>query len=180
MKQFSHVSIEHGFTSLVQITKSIMTISVGNLSPVDFCKPDIVQTIKNIGCSATAGVLFNLDNIPQWNISLDSKMVFSLIVDHFRNNSMEMVAKKLLAREEEIFGEGKPSLQNQWNDWIYEGLVQFVTKSGSIASAEQEILAMRIIRKASPFFLAKKKHAMAEQFLTTEWPIVYERARSML
>ena len=178
MKQFSHVSKEHGFTSLVQITKCVMTISVGNLNPVDFCKPDIIGTIKSIDCSHTAGVLFNLEHQPHWQVKLEDENTFDLIVKHFNSNSMGMISDKLANMKGEVIGENKSSLHQQWNNGLSEHVLKMLIKNkGILGISDDEAIAR--VRKASPFFLSKQKHPMAEKFIKTEWPVVYDKARNM-
>lgn len=180
MRQFSHVSTGFGFTSLVQLTKNVMTIQVGELDPVDFFKPDLLETVKNIDCPAMAGAVFNLADSPSWDIKLDDRKVFSLVHNHFVEHNMPEVAERLLDNKVQVLGIGMPSLRDQWNNGLCENLTRLATSLGSMKTAAQEAAVIKVIRKANPALLGKIKHPKAKQFIETEWPIVYHRARSMI
>lgn len=180
MKQFSHVSSGHGFTSLVQFTKNIMTIEVADLKPVDFFHQDLHGTLKHIDCPAAAGIVFSLADTPNWDVELDDRKVLGLMHSHFVNNKMPELAECLMEQQMRILGSGMPSLRQQWSEGIFEHLIQTATRLGTMRDAANEDVVVRLIRKANPAFLNKTKHVKAQQFIETEWPLVYARARSML
>lgn len=180
MKQFSHVSKDYGYSSLVQLTKNIMTISVGDLDPIDFFKPDLLESIKKIDCPATAGVVLNLADSPSWDVLLDDKKVFDRIHAHFILNEMPLAAEALAEQKVHIFALHAKPLQQQWTNGICENLTRLVIRSGVMKTPEQEDAALKVIRKANPSLHSIVKHPRAKQFLETEWPIVYKKARSML
>jgi LytS/YehU family sensor histidine kinase len=180
MKQFSHISKDYGFTSLVQLTKDVMTISVSDLDPIDFIKTDLLESIKKIDCPATAGVVLNLAESPNWDVRLDDKKVFDRMHAHFISHEMHVAAEALAEQRVHIFALHAKPLQHQWNNGISENLTRLVVRSGAMKTPEQEEAALKVIRKANPSLHSKVKHPRAKQFLETEWPIVYRKARSML
>jgi hypothetical protein len=180
MKQFSHVSKDFGFASLVQITKNVMTISVGDLDPIDVFKLDLVESIKKIDCPATASVVLNLADSPNWNVRLDERKVFDRVHAHLLENGLPEAAEALAERKVHIFALHAKPFQHQWNNGISESLTRLVTRSGEMKTLEQEEAAFKVIRKANPGLHSIVKHQRAKQFLETEWPIVYKKARSML
>jgi hypothetical protein len=180
MKQFSHVSKEFGFSSLVQLTNNILTISVADLDPVDFYKPNMKESIKNIRCPATAGVVLNLADTPNWDVRLDDKKVFDRVHKHFVDNGMPEIAEALLEQKTQIFALHAKPLQYQWNNGIAESLTRLLASSGAMKTPAQEDAALSVIKSANPYHHSKVKHPRAKQFLETEWPIVYQKARSML
>lgn len=180
MKQFSHDSVGYGFTSLVQLTKNVMTIQVSELDPVDFFSQDLFETLKNIDCPAAAGAIFNLADTPNWDVELDDRKVFNLVHDHFVANDMPQVADRLLERKVQILGIGMPTLRQQWKDGLCEDLTRFATRLGGASTAADEADLDLVFRKANPGLFRKAKHLKARQFIETEWPIVYSKARSMI
>lgn len=180
MKQFSHVSLDHGFSSLVQFTKNIMTIEVADLKPVDFFNQDLLGTLKNIDCPAAAGIVLNLSDTPNWDVELDDRKVLGLMRVHFVNNKMPELAENLVEQQMRILGSGMPSLRQQWNDGLCESMIQTATRFGTLDIASNEDVVIKLIRKANPALLNKTRHVKAQQFIETEWPQVYARARSML
>ena len=180
MKQFSHVSTGHGFTSLVQFTKNIMTIEVADLKPVDFFSLDLLGTLKNIDCPEAAGIVFNLADTPNWDVQLDDRKVLGLMHGHFVANKMPELAENLMEQQMRILGSGMPTLREQWLGGLCESMVQTATRFGKLGDAANEDAVIKVIRKANPALLNKAKHVKAQQFIETEWPLVYAKARSML
>lgn len=180
MKQFSHVSTGHGFASLVQFTKNIMTIEVADLKPVDFFNVDMFGTLKNIDCPEAASVVLNFADTQNWDVVLDDRKVLGLMHGHFVTNKMPELAENLIEQQMRILGSGMPSLHQQWRDGLCEQMVQAATRFGSLNIAANEDAVIKLIRKANPARLSKAKHVKAQQFVKTEWPLVYAKARSML
>lgn len=180
MKQFSHVSTGYGFTSLVQFTKNIMTIEVADLKPVDFFNQDLLGTLKSIDCPAAASIVFNLADTQNWDVELDDRKVLGLMHSHFVDNKMPELAENLIEQQMRILASGMPSLRQQWLDGLCENMVQAATRFGTLNIAENEDAVIKLIRKANPALHNKTKHVKAQQFIETEWPLVYAKARSML
>lgn len=180
MKQFSHVSPDHGFSSLVQFTKNIMTIEVADLKPVDFFHQDLLGTLKNIDCPVAASIVLNLADNPNWDVELDDRKVLGLMRGYLVNNKMPELAEYLAEQQMRILGSGMPSLRQQWNEGLCESLIQSATRLGTLNIASNEDVVIKLIRKANPALLNKTKHVKAKQFIETEWPHVYAKARSML
>jgi hypothetical protein len=180
MKQFSHDSKEFGFGSLVQLTKNVLTISVADLDPVDFFNLNMLDIIKKIDCPVTAGVVLNLADTPNWDVQLDGKKIFARVHKHLVDNDMPELAEALLEQKTQIFALHAKPLQHQWNNGISESLTRLAIRSGAMKTPAQEDAAMSVIRGANPYHHSKVKHPRAKQFLETEWPIVYRKARSML
>jgi hypothetical protein len=179
MKQFSHISADFGFTSLVQLTKNIMTIQIGELDPVDFFNRDMFTLLRNMESHDTAAVLFDLDDTPNWDVILDDRKVFGMIHGYLISHDLPLVAEHLLERKSDIIGFGKASLHEQWNRGLCESLTRFAICQGGPA-AENEDAVIQLIRRANPGLLARTKHQKAQHFIDTEWPLVYKKARDLL
>lgn len=180
MKQFSHVSTGSGFATLVQFTKNVMTIEVADLKPVDFFSLNLFATLKNIDCPAAASAVLNLSDSPNWDVQLDDRKVFGLVHNHFVENNMPVLAEMLLEQQLRILGSGMPSLRHQWQNGLCESMIQSATRLGTLNIAANEDAVIKLIRKGNPALLGKTKHPKAQQFIKTEWPQVYAKARSML
>jgi hypothetical protein len=180
MRQFTHLNKASGTASLVQITKDIMMISVGHLETVDIPHMDISGYLIAVDCPKTASISFRLENAQKWKVKLNDSEVLDAMQKHFIDNNANQLAEWLGIQKNQILTPGKPTLSSQWKSYLHEDAIQQAARYGLMKTPDKEAAALRTIRKANPVVHSARIHPDAVIFINNDWPIVYEKARSLM
>lgn len=178
MKSFTTLSSMHEYEIHVQLTKNILTINISDLQPADFCKPNLVETMRMVSCPDSAALILSLEDCPAWNIDHSDEQIVKNVTGFLEDQDYGVLAEAFSSWKDDILSKG--ALQTQWNNGLSERLVQEAARNGLMRSTVQEEATLALLKKASPRHHRTSKHVHADHFIRHEWSSVYAQARAMI